>query len=323
MEKYIRDLLFDYECVIVPGFGGFLTHYVSADIHPITHKFLPPSRRIAFNENLKNNDGLLIEAVSSGENVSREEAISLIENFIRSLNESLSKKKFAELKDIGRFFYNTENHLEFEPDLGVNYLEDSFGLPELIFKPIERKSITMNKPIKAGQPTKKAVEDMDADGQPKKSKAALIIIPIILVLLGGATTFLYFNKDNATFASINPFVIFNKEDKAEVKPEPVKEQVTQVDSSQFVAEETSGSQIITSQTGRFFIVAGSFKNRENAMKLREKFENESVNASLIEPYGKKKFYRVAIADFDSKESAKQKLTELEAQYGKSLWILTY
>ena len=323
MEKYIRDLLFDHECVIVPGFGGFLTHYVSADIHPITHKFQPPSRRIAFNENLKNNDGLLVEAVSSNEKISREEATSLLENFIKNINDSLSKKKFAELKDIGRFFYNTENHLEFEPDLSINYLEDSFGLPELIFKPVERKSITMNKPVKAGKPAKKAVNDMDADGEPKKSNAALIIIPIILLVLGGAMTFLYFNQDNATLASINPFVIFNKEDKAEVKPEPVKEEVTQVDSSQFVSEETRGNEIITSQTGRFFIVAGSFKNRENAMKLREKFENESVNASLIEPYGKKKYYRVTIADFDSKEAAKTKLGELEAQYGKSLWILTY
>ncbi len=75
IEKYIKYLLFEHDCVVIPDFGGFIANYVSADIHPIRHTFVPPSKNIAFNEMLKLNDGLLVAHIANHEHISREEAL--------------------------------------------------------------------------------------------------------------------------------------------------------------------------------------------------------------------------------------------------------
>ena len=56
IDKHINELLYNHDCVIVPEFGGFVTNYASAKIHPVQHTFTPPSKNIVFNKNLKNND---------------------------------------------------------------------------------------------------------------------------------------------------------------------------------------------------------------------------------------------------------------------------
>ncbi|MCK5765559.1 MAG: SPOR domain-containing protein, partial [Bacteroidales bacterium] len=64
IDRYISELLFDHDCVILPGVGGFLTNYSGARIHPIRHSFQPAARTLVFNANLRTNDGLLIDYVS-------------------------------------------------------------------------------------------------------------------------------------------------------------------------------------------------------------------------------------------------------------------
>ena len=49
IETYISDLLYRHDCVIIPGLGGIITNYRSAQIHPVSHKLQPPSKSIRFN----------------------------------------------------------------------------------------------------------------------------------------------------------------------------------------------------------------------------------------------------------------------------------
>jgi flagellar basal body-associated protein FliL len=324
--KYIKELLFGNECIILPDFGGFLTQYISADIHPITHKMQPPSRRVAFNAYLKNDDGILINAIIEKEGMLKEEAEKEISAFINEINNKLNSIGIFEIKDVGRFYYNKENQLEFEPDASINYHEDSFGLPELFFKPIDRNTISMNQIQRPVRPSHRMASEngTDSDKSVKKTSPVLIILPIILLLLGGATAFLYFNQDNKSLASINPFVMLASGE--EKKPET--KAVTPVADTAVVEEvpsevEMANENEITSHTGRYFIVAGSFKHKENAEKLRSKFEAQNVSSTIIEPEANSNFYRVAVADFDNKEAALSKLKELKATYGKKIWVLSY
>ena len=36
LEQYIKELLFDYECVTIPGFGAFLTRSYGFQVNNIT-----------------------------------------------------------------------------------------------------------------------------------------------------------------------------------------------------------------------------------------------------------------------------------------------
>ena len=52
ITKYIKELLFLHDCVILPGFGGFVANYKSAKIDEIRNVFFPPSKDIGFNREI-------------------------------------------------------------------------------------------------------------------------------------------------------------------------------------------------------------------------------------------------------------------------------
>ena len=85
VENYIKDLLFRVDCVVIPEFGGFIMQYESSYIHPVKNIFQPPKKKIAFNESLKSNDGLLIHEIQVGEAISKEEANGLVADFVENI----------------------------------------------------------------------------------------------------------------------------------------------------------------------------------------------------------------------------------------------
>ncbi len=56
LERHIEILLLSNDCVIVPGFGGFMAHHVDARYDGRDNMFLPPLRTIGFNPQLTMND---------------------------------------------------------------------------------------------------------------------------------------------------------------------------------------------------------------------------------------------------------------------------
>jgi hypothetical protein len=136
VEKHIKSLLYDHDCVIIPEFGGLITRYVSAKINPVKHAFAPPSKKIAFNEKLVLNDGLLISTIAFHNNITKEEALQLVTSFVHRARTCLHQQNRFELRDIGIFRYNPERKLEFEYIEGDNLLDASFGLPELTARPV-------------------------------------------------------------------------------------------------------------------------------------------------------------------------------------------
>ncbi len=78
ISLHISSLLFEHECVVVPGLGGFVSNYSPARIHPVQHLFQPPSKTILFNPELKNNDGLLAKFIAENEKTSFYDALAII-----------------------------------------------------------------------------------------------------------------------------------------------------------------------------------------------------------------------------------------------------
>ncbi|MFD2516080.1 SPOR domain-containing protein [Pontibacter locisalis] len=136
VEKHIKSLLYDHDCVIIPEFGGLITRYVPARINPVKHAITPPSKKIAFNEKLVLNDGLLISTIAFRNNVSKEVAQRMVLDFVHQAKASLHSDNRFVLQDIGVFKYNPERKLEFEYVESDNLLEASFGLPDLVARPL-------------------------------------------------------------------------------------------------------------------------------------------------------------------------------------------
>lgn len=127
LEHYISDLLYRYECVIVPNFGGFVTNETSAKVNHFTHSFYPPSKQISFNSHLKHNDGLLANYIASVENCSFNVAVSKIQSVVNKWKSTLLVEAI-EISKIGNITLSKEGKLLFEPTVSENYLTSSFGL---------------------------------------------------------------------------------------------------------------------------------------------------------------------------------------------------
>ncbi|RDV14824.1 SPOR domain-containing protein [Pontibacter diazotrophicus] len=207
VAKHIKSLLYDHDCVIIPEFGGLITRYVSAKINPVKHSFAPPSKKIAFNEKLVLNDGLLISTIAYQNNISKEEAQQLVTSFVQQAKTTLHAENRFELQEIGVFRYNPEHKLEFEYVEGENLLDASFGLPELVARPVR-----VEEPAVLRTLIKERQQEHAKEKQPlRKRLKRAYNVAAGLALAGLTGSALYFLSLQADYnlSSLNPIMLVN------------------------------------------------------------------------------------------------------------------
>ena len=128
LNKYIRQLLTDNEMVIIPGFGAFISEYQPAEIDDATDELKPPSTRLIFNPQIRNNDGLLVGYVAELTRNSHFEALQKIEKERDNIIYQLDKGEKVELENLGTLYYNADNQVEFISESDKNLSHESFGL---------------------------------------------------------------------------------------------------------------------------------------------------------------------------------------------------
>lgn len=128
-------MLFSHDCVIVPGFGGFIGNFTPARLDNKTGLYYPPLKQISFNRNLNHNDGLLIGRISMATGLNYADSRRLVEEFSNDIMEKLSSGRQVVFDHIGTFVNNHENNVEFEPEAGINYHTGSFGLEPFHWNP--------------------------------------------------------------------------------------------------------------------------------------------------------------------------------------------
>lgn len=140
IAKYIGDLIYDYECVVIPGLGGFISTEKSAGVNPNTNQFTPPSKEIHFNVHLKANDGLLISYVARNESISFKIAKQKVDKFVFLCSNALKEGKRINFSKIGFIFQDDQQNIVFKQDKTLNYNADSFGLSSFVSPAIRRPS---------------------------------------------------------------------------------------------------------------------------------------------------------------------------------------
>ena len=133
VEGLIGDLLLQHNCVIVPGFGGFVAQRVSAQIDMEKGIMLPPSKSILFNRQLINNDGLLIASYASRNKVTYPIAESTVEGTVTTWHDALKAGQRVSVDRVGIIFLDQERNICFEQDRYFNLLLESFGLGPVHF----------------------------------------------------------------------------------------------------------------------------------------------------------------------------------------------
>lgn len=132
----IPDLLYKHNCVIIPEFGGFITNYKQSGFEENRNLIIPSSKKVAFNQSLVENDGLLVNHWARLKNIPYQDALNEVGQFCNYLKEKIEQNRSFDFKNIGTFYFTNENSLLFVPYQGLNFLESSYGLYPVKIRPV-------------------------------------------------------------------------------------------------------------------------------------------------------------------------------------------
>ena len=337
IEIHISTLLYTYDCVVVPHFGGFVANYTPAKIHPVQHTFLPPSKSIVFNRNLKNNDGLLANYIADKLNVDYVTALTLIDQFVGSVNRQLKIGKRIEISDIGTIYWDVERNIQFEPS-SKNFLLEAFGLAQFQSAAVKREPFVKR--------IEKQLKDREQAALPKnKKRFKRILVVGIAVPLIAALVWLPYNSSlfkNTNYSNLNPFATEKsvRAVKEEIKASPESSAdkdstttlpVTMNAAAQPVTENRDVSAVVADTSSvyvaqdktidyKFHIVAGCFQVQNNAERYVETLQNQNINASII-GQNEKGLFMVSCGDFTTRKEAASQMAYLRQQQ-ENLWLYT-
>ena len=138
LDSKIQELLYQYDCVVIPEFGGFVANYKPSQIKKDTHFIYPPSKVLSFNKNLRANDGLLAKHISQKKAITFEEANQEIKEIVEDYFTQLNNGQRIEFEKVGILYFDKYKNILFDPFNNCNFLLDSFGL-EAFFAPKNKK----------------------------------------------------------------------------------------------------------------------------------------------------------------------------------------
>ena len=321
IDYYISELLYTNDCVIIPGFGGFVGNPISATLDEENQILYPPSKQILFNKNITTNDGLLIHHIANQEGLTQKEVTKKIEKFKEEISRKLNEIKNFRLEKIGLLSVNDDNGLVFTQDTSINYSLESYGMSHVLSQPIVHESI--EKEIK--KDFKKIIKEDNTISYRKAWRAAAILIPLLGLSLISIT-----QQDNITsiyteMAKISPF----KNNSSDITiggkiPEKniiiKKTEVLNKEIKIPIKEEKNVVTVKPQQYYQYHIVAGAFGNQTNADKLMLQLQKQNYNAKII---GKSNsgLIRVSYSSYKTKEEAVIALATIRKQ-NNSAWILS-
>ncbi len=333
IDKHINELLYNHDCVIVPEFGGFVTNYASAKIHPVQHTFTPPSKNIVFNKNLKNNDGLLANHIATAENTNYPEALKQISRFVETTNSELKKGGKVKIEEVGVLFLDVERNIQFEPSTH-NYLLQAFGLSSFQSPAIKRDNAI--KRIEKEFKDRSAIPAQKRKVNVKRIVALAIAVPLVFGML-----WIPLKTDllkNINYSNLNPFAshetgIKNQESRDKnqetriKKQEPiaVKEQLTTNNQQ----PTTNVTPVIADTTAvvkekdvnldfKFHLVAGCFAIENNAVKFVESLQQQNMDAAIIGKNNKDLFV-VSCGNYATYKEANHEISNLRKQL-PNVWL---
>ncbi|WP_335966979.1 SPOR domain-containing protein [Galbibacter sp. PAP.153] len=306
IENYISDLLYRYECVTVPCFGSFITQHQPAKVHYTTNAFYPPSKSIAFNEQLKSNDGLLTKYTAEVLGIAYEEATGKIEQAVLGWQKALAQNQKIELKNIGDLWYSDEQKILFQPSYHINYLTSSFGFSSFVSPAITREEL------------KKEVEILE-DKAPiaftperRKNLSYLKYAAIFLLALSAGTVGY-------------KFVDLQQTNQVQVAQQQVQQQIEK-DIQEATFFDTTPLEIpsitlkLEKQPLKYHVIAGAFRVEENADKRVAQLKQKGYDAERI---GENKYglHQVTYASFAEVPEALSFLRKVKKEESPEAWLL--
>lgn len=125
-KKNVIELLKFKSAINLPNFGCFITvNYPSVKKNS---KILPPSKKVVFRNDYKDEEDYLTPYISSKEKISYSKAIHEIQHEINLIKEYVLENNSYLFDDLGEFYLTTKGDIEFKFNEDINLNLKSYGL---------------------------------------------------------------------------------------------------------------------------------------------------------------------------------------------------
>lgn len=346
VQNHIRELLFEQDCVVIPDFGGFVTNFDCAKVDKSEEYIKPAQKWLAFNGLLKNDDGLLSNYIAKNEGITRDEASLKIKSFVETAKKGIRFDQRFDITGVGTFTENEESKIQFNPSENSNFLGESFGLEKIVIK----KS-TFIKPIiqvekintKVSQKTVQQVfasndretsaEEVKLVGTSKirnNRRRGTAVLKFLLGMFSAAlfvsAIYLYDNEKNS-LSSFNPFH-FSQKQAQEAYAEPIEKVIPKAEPIKvapvLIKKDTLVNivkPIINDDENRFFVITGSFGERENAENQLYVLKSKGFSkASILKPSKRGRLIKVSAGGFTDEQSANEEAVKVAKAINQNAWI---
>lgn len=298
LKSYIQDLLYRYDCVIVPNFGGFVTNKIGAKIEDSV--IYPPSKQISFNAQLTHNDGLLVNHVASIEKLSFNEANEKVAKIVAEWKQLLEIQSLL-IDNVGTISLNDEKQLTFEPNKKVNFDIASFGLA-----PVDNVS-AIERYKEQVKPLNPVVEEEVVTVAKSRNSVFVKYAAAAAILIAG------FVGANKYSQNVQMQEFANEQNALEQK----------IQKATFVIDDqlpTVNLDVAKKNTNHIYIIAGAFQLVKNANKKIEELQDKGFDAKII---GKNDWglTQVSVGNYETKEAAEEALVSVREEVSQDAWIL--
>lgn len=329
--EHITRLLYDHDCVIIPGVGGFIANYRSSYLHD--NLLYPPSRTIHFNRKLNTDDGLLISDIASEHNLTYESAKAITEAFSRQVMTKLQTGKGFTLDPVGTLSLIEDDRIVFEPSGTENYLPDAFGL-----QPV--RAILLNKGLERQRQFKDRRGYASGRTGSKTVRFTLLTsLPVIAFLLWGiidpvSVNSIYQNSlSSTTIFPVHKLVWTAKQASQTRDAKTLTLTKPEVDAKAEIArgKESLSFQVYKNPAPvvaapdaipqfRYYIIGGAFKDYQNAEEFVSQLSAKGFNPEILEDDPSGTLHKVSYFKSDSRKDALAKLEEIRSEENTDAWL---
>ncbi len=219
--------------------------------------------------------------------------------------------------------------------------EDNFGLPDIEYKPLDQLDPAKpaeDEPAKGeetsrvhtfskesiAQETPVYEEDED-DGGSKSGMVITVLIGLVVVVAAFLIyKFVYLPKEKAKQELL-------AKEKADAAKKAEDERLAKLAEEERLKREAAANtkpaigtiETLTARTGHYYVIVTSDIDGDLVMDYAKKLSAKGTGSKIIPPFGKWKFYRLGIGDYDSFASAQSSADASKADYGNALWVMKY
>ena len=304
-EHYISQLLYRYQCVIVPGFGAFLSEIQSAQLNESSNAFYPPKKLVSFNSQLRKNDGLLANHIAEAERTSYSAAVEAIQSEVEIWKNILEINEKFSLKNIGELSVNSEKNIVFTPFEQINYLTTSFGLNSFVSPAVKRE--TYHKEAEAMEEKSPIIFTPEKRKNYSYLKYAAIFV--LAMTVGGSIGYKAYNN--------------NIRENALVVETAVQKQVQdKIQEATFFIESPMPAVTLNvkEQKMPYHVVAGAFRKEKNAQRIFQELSELGYKSKKLAP-NNHGLYPVIYESYSSYAEAYQAMLKIRNAHNPDAWLL--